>query len=207
MLGAGLAGTEKQLEATRDFANADRFAHAQLGMLRAAERCKEAGSASMESMHAVLRRAALAGNRAAMLKYSSGEFLGLDPGLEATTHPGYAAWRHEAPSMAFNALKAGSLEAAFALAMAYGSDSDPLSAIIRDDPLEAAVYEMLLDLGNGDRPETRQRLTTSQEHDALRRARKLHQEIFAGRLAPVEATVLGPSWFNAADDSATDPCG
>lgn len=206
-LSKGFDSVEKALERAQDPANADLFAQAQIEMLRTVDRCRSVQPETLASMHHVLRKAALAGNRAAMLKYASGEFLGVDPGLEATRHPGYAAWRREAPSMLVRALQAGSLEAAFALGVAHAADHESLSAIIPDDPWAAAVYEMLVDLAQGDRPGTRQELSAAQKETALRRATKLHRDFFAGGLAPKEEAVLGPSWFNAADQTVSDPCG
>lgn len=205
-LSNGLSRTELALSASRDNSSANEWAHVQLAMFDASQRCKAVSPELQKSMAGILRSAALAGNRAAMLKYGSGEFLGLSPGLEATRHPEYERWKAEAQPMVLQSLRAGSLEAAFALWNAYRSDDGALEGIVPNDPVEAHVYKFLLHLAKGERPGTMVRLTRAQHDEALRRATKLHEEIFSGGLAQPEEAVLGPSWLNAGEEVVREPC-
>ncbi|MCX7041968.1 MAG: hypothetical protein NT117_04640 [Gammaproteobacteria bacterium] len=190
----------------KDAKDANLWASMQLDMLESVERCKAVPPESFAQLAALLRQSALSGNRAGMLKYASGEFLGSSPGLATTRQPGFAAWRADALPMALASLRAGSLEAAFALSNAYRSDEGALDAIVPNDPVEAHVYGLLVHLAQGEGTYTLATLTPAQNDVALNRARALHREIFAGAPARKEAAVLGPSWVNSWDQGAVDPC-
>lgn len=190
----------------KDARDANLWANMQLDMLESVERCEALRPESFAQLAALLRQSALSGNRGAMLKYASGEFLGTTPGLKATRQPGFASWRADALPMALASLRAGSLEAAFALSIAYRSDDGALDAIVPNDPVEAHVYELLLHLAQGEATYGLATLTPAQNEVALKRARRLHREIFADALAEKEASVLGPTWLNSRDQGAVNPC-
>ena len=190
----------------KDAKDANLWANMQLDMLESVGRCKAVPPESISQLAALLRQSALSGNRGAMLKYASGEFLGTSPGLKATLQPGFASWRADALPMALASLRAGSLEAAFVLSIAYRSDDGALDAVVADDPVEAHVYELLFHLAQGEATYSLATLTPSQNKAALDRARILHREIFADALAEKEAGVLGPTWLNSRDQGAVDPC-
>lgn len=197
---------EVDADMDKDTKNANLWAGMQVDMLESAERCKAVKEASFSHLAALLRQSALTGNRGAMLKYASGEFLGSSPGLEATRQPGFADWRAEALPMALASLRAGSLEAAFALYRAYESDEGALEGVVPDNPVEAQVYRQLFHLAQGEATYQIATLTPAQNELALKRARILHRQIFAGVLAKKEASVLGPTWQNSQDQGAVDPC-
>lgn len=206
VLAKRLSESEASAASASDANSANHWATMQLGMLESLKRCSKVRPEALTRLAPLLRQSALGGNRVAMLKYSSGEFLGLTPGLEATRHPDFSIWRKEAVPMAMASLRAGSLEAAFALMTAYRSDEGAFAGIVANDLVEAHVYELVFHLAQGEPTYSLGSLTPAENDAALARAKALHAQIFAGGLADIEAGALGPTWLDSKAPQVPDPC-
>lgn len=131
---------------------ADRYAALQIQLIERERACKRVPEALRLDSVDWLRRAALAGHLESMLRYATGQSLGIIEGLdqdefrrfEFMGHPEFDTWRRQAPSILNGMLADGRPEAAFVLLFAYSDDATPLSGLIRDDPVEAAVMRLVL---------------------------------------------------------------
>ena len=205
-LALAVASMEANADAASDHSAANQWGGMQLAMIDAAKACVGVEADTLALAGDIARTAAVAGNRAAMLKYSSGEFLGLSPGISATQDPRFEQWRLEALRFAMEAVRQGSVEAAFVLWQAYSSDEGALPGLVRDDVVQAHIYKFLLHLAQGEAVETNAQLTPAQWSEAMAQAKKLHQDVFGGSTPRRESSVLGPTWLNPASESDVNPC-
>ncbi|MDQ1118274.1 MULTISPECIES: hypothetical protein [Pseudoxanthomonas] len=170
------------------------------------DRCQGVDAALRGKAAFYLRKAALAGNRDALLRYAAGPF---PQAAKAQDHerylqdPGFADWYGEAVPMLQRALQAGDPRAALLLANAYSDDQGLLDARVPDDPALAYRYRLLLSyLKAGPAPDV-STLALRQRVDAERQAQRLFREAFGSRAlaAPVSVDLeLRP------DDPAAAPC-
>lgn len=128
------------------------------------------------------RRAALAGNAAALRQYASGNAL---PGSQALhLLPELAEYRREAEALALRAASDGDLDMMGALAVAYEADQQApptlLAQAVKPDPAHAlALYRHIESLLSGPIPEAYQRFGEF----VGGRARDLQQRLDAAELA------------------------
>lgn len=156
---------------------------------------------------AYLRKAALAGNRDALLRYAQGAFFGQagsDQDQYRYLHdPAFGHWYREAVPMLQRALRAGDPMAAQLLADAYADDRTPLDALLPDDPVQAYSYRLLLSWLRGEPAPDAGALDPRQRADAEQQAQRLYRESFGSRPVPggvPRALALQP------DDPTTAPC-
>jgi hypothetical protein len=172
-----------------------------------ADYCEGVDPAQQGLAASYLRKAALAGNRDAMLRYAQGAFF--DGSREALDHnrylqdPGFVDWYRDAVPTLQRALRASDPMAAQLLADAYADDHGLLDALIPDDPTQAFSYRLLLSYLRGGTAPAADALDPRQRADAEHQAQRIYRESFGSR--PVTGGVprvldLRP------DDPAAAPC-
>jgi hypothetical protein len=154
-----------------------------------------------------LRKAALAGNRDAMLRYAQGAFFGGAQDVPGHNRylqdPGFPDWYGDAVPMVQRALRAGDPMAAQLLADAYADDHGLLDALIPDDPVQAFSYQLLLSYLRGGPAPGAGALDARQRADAEHQAQRVYRESFGSK--PVSGGVPRVLALRP-DDPATTPC-
>ncbi|WDS37586.1 hypothetical protein [Pseudoxanthomonas sp.] len=157
---------------------------------------------------AYLRKAAMAGNTDAMLRYASGPFYPASP--QPPDAPGYlhdpafSDWYADALPMALRALHAGNPLAAQLLASAYADDLGLFDARVADDPVQAYAYNLLLSYLRAGAPPSPGVLDARQRAQAEQQAQKLYRESFGSQ--PVKGGVPASFILSPAPDSSPRPC-
>lgn len=181
---AGPTAYEQQLERDGQLEAANIEAEAGLRRIEQAAACRDADVGNEVGALALLAPAAAAGHAPSqLLYYSIGNQFRFQHGIYQ--HPGFDAWRRDAPRHLQAAFEAGLPEASQWLASAYMGDSDFASGLVADDPESAFLYLRLRHLLSGEEWSTAydQRFVP----DGARRrqleaeAARLHREKFGGR--------------------------
>jgi len=183
---ASLRKQEAEHAANGRTESANMAAAAQLFALELQQACEGLPASATSLAPAYLRRAALAGEPEAMLRYAQGDGLvDLERGLRFIREPLFDQWRSEAPRMLESLLEAGQPAAVLVLLDAYNADST-LGMITPPDrertialhALARRVFEQ-----HGDLPEIRldPALTREEHRVASRQAKAWHEAYFAGR--------------------------
>lgn len=158
-----------------------------------------------------LTAAAHAGIPEAMLRYVDGHHLFIASSHDFIAHPGFDAWRRDAPAMLQRLFRSGNADSVMLLWMATSADYSPLAGLIPDDPEQALAYRHLMHRLRG----SDERVPARGVDDATRaRARALgdrwHQQYFGGRVrgpGPRDpySSRLTPAWSS---DQTVDrvPC-
>jgi len=147
-----------------------------------------------------LRKAALAGNADAMLRYASGAFSvqASDPRShnEFLQDPVFGDWYDEALPMVQRALHAGDPRAAQLLANAYADDDGLFDARVPDDPVQARTYAVLLAYLREAAPPPPVGLDARQRAQADAQAQRIFRESFGSQPAkggmPADPGLDGP---------------
>lgn len=157
---------------------------------------------------AYLRKAAMAGNTDAMLRYASGPFLAASPqALDAPGYlhdPAFSDWYADALPMALRALRAGNPMAAQLLASAYADDQGLFDARVADDPVQAHAYRLLLSYLRASAPPSPGALDARQRAQAEQQAQRIYRESFGSR--PAKGGVPESFTLSPAPDSNPSPC-
>lgn len=155
---------------------------------------------------AYLRKAAMAGNTDAMLRYASGQFFAAAP--QSPDAPGYlhdpafSDWYADALPMALRAVRAGNPMAVQLLASAYADDQGLFDARVADDPVQAHAYRLLLSYLRADAPPPPGALDPRQQAQAEQQAQKLYRESFGSQ--PAKGVL--PASLALAADGPLQPC-
>lgn len=169
--------------------------------------CQGVDRALRNQAASYLRKAALAGNRDAMLRYAQGPFFngsGATPDpYRYLQDPAFADWYREAVPMLQRALRAGDPLAAQLLANAHADDHGPLQALVPDDPAQAYRYRLLLSYLRGEPAADPGTLDLRQRADAEHQAQRLYRESFGSR--PVSGGVPHELGLQP-DDPLAAPC-
>lgn len=137
----------QELRAKGDRAGAEALSARKLRTIEIHQACRGLDPALVARAHHYIRQAALAGEPEAMLRYASGESLGLLGNFSRLRSPEFEHWRREAPAMLSQALAAGRPEAVPLLSEAYRPPDEATTGIIGwlvpNDPVQAHAYALL----------------------------------------------------------------
>lgn len=178
---------------------AERIAAGRRAALEIHAACREIPKTTRDRAHNYIRQAALAGEPEAMLRYASGETLGLLGHFHRLNSPEFEAWRREAPVFLRRALAAGRPEAVYLLAEAYRPTDDATTTIIgwlvANDPIQAHAYALLQRQLSGGITPPGQRPINGLDDAGIARAKALADDLrqrhFAGVTVDPERVVLG----------------
>ncbi|SEL68418.1 hypothetical protein SAMN05428989_2236 [Pseudoxanthomonas sp. GM95] len=169
--------------------------------------CQGLDTATLRQAASYLRKAALAGNRDAMLRYATGPFFNKSNAfLDQHSYlqdPVFADWYREAVPMLQRALHAGDPMAVQLLADAYASDGGLLNALVPDDPTQAYSYQLLLSYLSGGPAPAAGTLDARQRADAEHQAQRLYRESFDSH--PAKAPIPRDLTLQP-DNPAAAPC-
>jgi hypothetical protein len=190
---------EKSRRESGDIKMAERIAEGRRATIEIAAACREIPKATRDRAHRYLRQAALAGEPEAMLRYASGESLGLMGHFDRLNSPDFEDWRREAPGLLQNALAAGRPEAVHLLAEAYRPADDATTTIvgwlIPNDPVQAHAYSQLQRQLSGGISPPGQQPAAGLDDAGLARAEALAVDLrrrhFDGLTVDPERVVLG----------------
>ena len=165
---------------------ADGMANFQLKLLGAREHCSGLTDGQLSLAGGYLRQAAQAGIAEALVRYADGQgFPQAGSFFGMLQDPEFEQWRREAPASVERALRQGDPAAAFMLYLAYSDDNARLTGLIKDDPVRAARYRLLMARLRGKPASVPKGLTATQLLESERAAAWMHQEYFDGAvLAP-----------------------
>lgn len=137
----------QELRTRGDTAGAEALVARKLRALEVHEACRGLDPTLVARAHHYIRQAALAGEPEAMLRYASGESLGLVGNFNRLRSPDFEHWRREAPALLEQALAAGRPEAVPLLSEAYRPTDEATTSIIGwlvvNDPVQAHAYALL----------------------------------------------------------------
>lgn len=181
---AGPTPHEQRLERDGKLEAANAEAEAQLLRIEQAAACREANLDDDVGALALLAPAAAAGHAPSQLMYFAiGNQFRFQRGI--FQHPGFDAWRRDAPRYLQAAFDAGLPEASQVLAAAYGGDSDFATGLVPDDPAQAYLHLRLRHLLDGEEwsamYDRRPGLDDARRRQLQAEAERLHRERFGGR--------------------------
>ena len=190
---------EKYNRENGDTQRAERIAAGRRASLEIRAACREIPKTLRDRAHHSLRQAALAGEPDALLRYASGESLGLMGRFDRLTSPDLDAWRREAPELLQRALAAGQPEAVQLLAEAHRPGDEATTTIIGwvipNDPIQAHAYSLLQRQLSGGISPPGQRPVTGLDETGFARAESLAEDLrqrhFDGVPVDPERVVLG----------------
>lgn len=161
-------------------------AEAEAGLLRVeqAAACREAGAGQEVGALAMLAPAAAAGHAPSQLLYFTiGKQFRTQRGI--FQHPGFDAWRRDAPRHLRAAVAAGLPEAVSVLAYAASNDHDFADGLVRDDAADAYLHSSLARRLAGQEeavgPGRAAHLDAATLERLRTEARRLHRERFGDR--------------------------
>ncbi len=173
----------------RDSESADIFARELTQIDSAREFCGGVPDDKLEKAGTLLVASARQGQRSAMFHFIDGSFLNFDD-LSFLSKAEFKAWQNSAESFALEMLAKGWPEIVPALSQAYKNDASPFSAVVKNDPKKARVFE-LLESSLFAEPVSPGSLSNQEEADARRSARLMHAQLFKSRIA-TPAEFYGP---------------
>jgi hypothetical protein len=167
-----------------NLAAANFFAQGKLDVIEARRRCKNISTKQTALAAPYLRQAARAGIGDAIVRYVDGQAFDPRAMFGVLQDPSFDAWRREAPALAMRALHQGNPAAVFQLYSAYVGDSSLFAGLVRDDPVQARAYRVLMErLRNRTaRPDTS--LTPEQQATADMLAARMFHDDFHGAPLP-----------------------
>lgn len=181
---AGPSPYEQQLEREGQLEAANAEAEAGLLRLEQAAACRDANPGDEVGALALLAPAAAAGHAPSQVMYFAiGNQFRFQRGI--FQHPGFDAWRRDAPRYLQAAFDAGLPEASRGLVTAYGGDTDFASGLVPDDPAQAYLHLRLRHLLDGEEwnamYDRRPGLDDARRRQLQAEAERLHRERFGGR--------------------------
>lgn len=181
---AGGDDSEAAFARKGNLAAANFFAQAKLGVIEARQRCKDVSPGQTALAAAYLRQSARAGIGDAMVRYVDGQ--GFDPRamFGVLQDPSFDAWRREAPALALRALRQGNPAMVPVLYVAYSSDGPLFGGLVKDDPVQARAYRVLLERLHNRVPRPDASLTPEQQQAADTLAATMYHDDFHDRPLP-----------------------
>lgn len=206
-----LRSSESELAEAGDQDAADGMADFQLKLLGAREHCRGLTDSQLSLAGGYLREAARAGITEALVQYADGQgFPQTESMFGMLQDPGFEQWRREAPASMERALRKGDPAAAFMLYMAYSDDNASLTGLIRNDPVLASRYRLLMTRLRGKPEPVLKDLTAAQLVESRATAARMHQEYFdnvvLGPEVPLTASLGSQWWVQPTETSARRPC-
>jgi hypothetical protein len=167
-----------------NLAAANFFAQMKLSALDAQQRCSNVSATQTALVAPYLRQAARAGIKDAIVRYVDGQ--GFDPRsmFGVLQDPSFDAWRREAPALALRALHQGNPAAVVLLYSAYSGDGALFAGLVRDDPVQARAYRILLERLHNRSPRPDASLTPEQQEAADALAAGMYHDDFHGQPLP-----------------------
>ena len=190
---------------------ADRAADYQLKLLGARAHCNGLTDSQLSLAGEYLHQAAQAGIAEALVRYADGQGFPETESMFGMLHdPDFEQWTREAPASVERALRQGDPAAAFMLYLAYSDDNARLTGLIRDDPVLASRYRLLMARLRGKPESALKGLTAAQLAESRASAARMHQEYFDNAVLDPEISLtasLGSQWWvQPTETSARRPC-
>lgn len=189
-----------------NLAAANFFAEAKLRLLEAQERCKDVSKKQTAFAAKYLRQAARAGISDAIVRYADGQAFDTMAMFGMLRDPAFDAWRREAPELAMQALRQGNPKVVPILYAAYSSDAALCGGLIRDDPVQARAYLVLLTKLKNAPPPRAGSLTPAQLDAADALATWIYREDFHGRSLSGEQLASFEAATQTAFSAGTEDC-
>ena len=167
-----------------NLAAANFFAQAKLDVIAAWQRCKDVPPAQTALAAFYLRQSARAGIADAIVRYVDGQAFDPRAMFGVLQDPSFDAWRREAPALALRALHQGDPAAVVLLYSAYSSDGALFAGLVRDDPVQARAYRVLLQRLHNRPSHADASLTPPQQEAADALAARMYHEDFHDRALP-----------------------
>ena len=169
---------------------ADGVADFQLQLLAAREHCTGVTDNQLDLASGYLRQAAQAGVAEALVRYADGQGFADTESMFGMLHdPSFEQWRREAPASVVRALRQGDPAAVFLMYVAYSDDNSRLTGLIKNDPVHAASYRLLLARLRGEPAPALKGLSSAQLLESAGTAARMHQEYFDGAVFPPDISL------------------
>jgi len=167
-----------------NLAAANWFAQAKLDVIAARQRCKNVSPGQTALAAFYLRQSARAGIGDAIVRYVDGQGFDAQAMFGVLQDPSFDAWRREAPALALRALQQGNPAAVVLLYSAYSGDGALFAGLVRDDPVQARTYRVLMERLHNRPPSPDASLTPEQQEAADGLAARLYHDDFHDRPLP-----------------------
>lgn len=201
-------GHDNEADYSREgnLAAANFFAEAKLRLLEAQERCKDISKEQNAFAARYLHQAARAGISDAIVRYADGQAFDPMAMFGMLRDPAFDAWRREAPELAMQALRQGNPKAAFLLYGAYSSDHSLFAGLVRDDPVQARAFRLLLETLKGAPHRRDDSLAPAQQEAAEALADRMYRDDFHGRPLSDDQRAAFDAAMQSAFSAGTDAC-
>lgn len=205
-----LQSSESEFSEAGDQDAADGAANFQLKLLVAREHCSGLTDDQLSLAGGYLRQAAQAGIAEALVRYADGQgFPQTESMFGMLQDPHFEQWKGEAPAFMERALRKGDTAAVFMLYMAYSDDNSSLTGLIRNDPVLASRYRLLMARLRGKPEPALKGLTAAQLVESRAAAMRMHQEYFDNAVLGPEISFtasLTSQWMQSSETPVRRPC-
>ena len=189
-----------------NLAAANFFAEAKPGALEARQQCEGVSKAQAALAARYLRQAARAGIADAIVPYVDGKAFDPLAMFGMLRDPQFDAWRREAPELAMQALREGEPKAVSLLYGAYSGDHSLFAGLVRDDPVQARAFRILLETLQGAPHRRDDALAPAQQEAAEALADRMYRDDFHARPLSGDRRAALDAAIQSAFSPGTDDC-